>query len=73
MLIVLSVHFIKTDANPDHFKMLHFLSIKSVYVNLRPEAIYFHSPVEPRGHWWEQIKTYVTFVHAEVAATCALI
>jgi len=56
------VHFIKTDGNPKNFKMIHFLSLKSVQVNMRPDAIYFYAPTEPQGYWWDKIKVYVKFI-----------
>ena len=35
------------------------LSVKSVYLRMRPDRIYFHCDFEPAGRWWKIIKQTV--------------
>jgi hypothetical protein len=50
------VHFIKSDARRDHFMFVHYLSIRSASVRIRPSVIKFHCAVEPVGALWERLR-----------------
>jgi hypothetical protein len=54
--IVKTVHFIKCDENRDHFLFVHYLSIRSASVHIKPDVIKFHCVVEPRGFYWSRLR-----------------
>lgn len=57
------VHFIfglQDDYGGKPFSFVHFLSVYTAFKVHRPEQIHFHCEYEPKGHWWEKAKRYVT-------------
>jgi hypothetical protein len=54
------VHFFKTDWKPDHFTLLAYLAIKSALYHIKPDQVFLHSFVTPRGKYWDKIKNQIT-------------
>lgn len=54
------VHYIWYADKPTKFKFFHMLSMLSAEKFLKPDAIYFHTNLEPVGDYWEQAKSKLT-------------
>jgi hypothetical protein len=53
------VHFIKTDADPSNFNIIHYISVRSASWHIKPTTIKFHCHVEPQGKYWEMLRRNV--------------
>lgn len=47
------VHYVWFSDGYTALRLHHFLSLKSAYVNIRPDVIIFHCDHEPTGNWWK--------------------
>ena len=47
------VHYVWFADGYTQMRLHHFLSVKSAYVHIRPDAILFHCNHEPVGQWWK--------------------
>ncbi|ELU09498.1 hypothetical protein CAPTEDRAFT_200369 [Capitella teleta] len=54
------VHYVWYADKPAKFKFFHMLSMLSAEKFLKPDAIYFHTNLEPIGEYWEQAKKKLT-------------
>lgn len=60
------VHMIKTDPAPDRFRIFHYLAVRAAHKWIKPERFLFHAFEEPKGHWWDKAKPFVTFSKLDV-------
>jgi len=62
------VHFVRSDTRGGEgaavLTLLQFLAIRAAERHMQPDAIYFHSPVEPQGERWDRVKAAVEWVPA---------
>lgn len=49
---------------PD-FDFFQYLSVKSAYENIKPDAIWLWVHNEPAGEWWDKAKALVTLKHVD--------
>ena len=47
----------------ENLKFHHYLSIKSAFLNIKPEKVVFHCDHQPIGSWWKNIRKQVQNTH----------